>query len=536
MAVDEISEQSVADSTSVVEKTHKKVTLPYYNEDYKPSRALYHLSKMWDTFGKEPSERALVAKLDVFLFLYGILAYIVKSLDTSNISNAYVSGMKEDLNVVGNEYNYMSTSFTIGYMAGAIPAQLIMNRVRPSIFIPCCTLTWTAFVMAMAGAKSPTLIYICRAIIGVAEGGLFPSISWLIGSWYMPDELAKRMVTFELASQMAAMFSGYIQAGLYSSMNGVGGLAGWRWLFIFDGVISIPIGLFGIFALPDFPHNTRAMYLTKRDREIALMRVENAGRKPPKKLGVKGWIGIFSSWKIYAFIMAFSTPAINGATGYFNLWLKSLDKYSVQMINIIPTGGNAISIVYGFVFSWVSDWTRIRWPLILLSVIPPLVGCIMLSVWDIAFGAKMAAFFLLFASSASQPLTLVWATELFQDSTEMRGALTAAADTFTNAILAWLPVVAYPAAHAPEYKGYASYKMSAGMIGAQIVGVLNLAFWARWEQRRKGVKFNEFGLPIVERDEEEEYNVEVEVLEGSGSDEVGDLEKGKEHIVHTREI
>lgn len=245
----------------------------------------------------------------------------------------------------------------------------------------------------------------------------------------MPDELGKRMVTFELASQMAAMFSGYIQAGLYTSMNGVGGLAGWRWLFIFDGVISIPIGLFGVFALPDFPHTTRATYLTPRDRELALLRVNKAGRKPPKKLTTKGWLKIFSSWKIYAFIMAFSTPAINGANSYFNLWLKASGKYSVQMINIIPTGGNAISIVYGFAFSWISDWTRIRWPLILLSVVPPLAGLIMLSIWNISFGAKMAAFFLLFANSASQPLTLVWATEVFQESTELRGALTAAADT-----------------------------------------------------------------------------------------------------------
>jgi ACS family pantothenate transporter-like MFS transporter len=56
------------------------------------------------------------------------------------------------------------------------------------------------------------------------------------------------------------MFSGYLQAGLYNSMNGTHGLAGWRWLFIMDGVISIPIALWGIFAIPDLPHTTRAFY------------------------------------------------------------------------------------------------------------------------------------------------------------------------------------------------------------------------------------------------------------------------------------
>ena len=58
------------------------------------------------------------------------------------------------------------------------------------------------------------------------------------------------------------MFSGYLQAGLFSSMDGKRGLAGWRWLFIMDGIISIPIAVWGFFAIPDLPHNAKAFYLT----------------------------------------------------------------------------------------------------------------------------------------------------------------------------------------------------------------------------------------------------------------------------------
>jgi MFS transporter, ACS family, pantothenate transporter len=59
------------------------------------------------------------------------------------------------------------------------------------------------------------------------------------------------------------MFSGYLQAGLYKGLNGHGGLAGWRWLFISDAIISIPIAVWGFWAIPDLPSNTRAFYLTK---------------------------------------------------------------------------------------------------------------------------------------------------------------------------------------------------------------------------------------------------------------------------------
>ncbi|KAK9466034.1 major facilitator superfamily domain-containing protein [Lipomyces arxii] len=512
MLSDRVKQISIEESNNV---QNEKIYSVEYHPEYKPTGVMKHLAKVWDTFGKEPQERKLLLKLDAFLLLYGILAYIVKTLDTSNISNAYVSGMKEDLNIIGNEYNYMTTAFTIGYMAGAIPAQIVMNRVRPSIFIPCCTIFWTAFAMAMAGAKSPTLIYVSRAFIGLAEAGLFPSISWMIGSWYMPSELAKRMITFELANQMAAMFSGYIQAGLYSSMNGVGGLSGWRWLFIIDGVISIPVGIFGVFALPDFPANTRAVYLNQKDRDMALLRVARAGRKPPKKLGWRGFVNIFMSWKMYSFMLAFSTPALNNATGYFNLWLKSLKKYSVEEINIIPTGGNAVSIVYGLFFSWLSDATGLRWQLILVSVLPPLVGCIMLSIWNIEFGAKMAAFFLLYAGSTSQPMTLVWGTEVLQESTEVRGMSVAFADTITNAFIAWLPIVIFPTVKAPHYS--VGYQVTAGLIGLQIIGVFNFLAWSKWEQRKRGMVFNEFGLAVLPDDlhvivgsDEESYYGEIE--------------------------
>lgn len=85
----------------------------------------------------------------------------------------------------------------------------------------------------------------------------------MLGSWYGPNQLGKRVALFEQASAIAGMFSGYLQAGLYRGMNGKGGLAGWKWLFIFDAIISIPIAVWGYFAIPDLPSNTRAFYFSK---------------------------------------------------------------------------------------------------------------------------------------------------------------------------------------------------------------------------------------------------------------------------------
>jgi ACS family pantothenate transporter-like MFS transporter len=103
-------------------------------------------------------------------------------------------------------------------------------------------------------------MYALRFFIGLLEACAFPGYIAILGSWYGPQELAKRTAVLLEVESIASMFSGYLQAGLHSSMNGHAGLAGWQWLFIMDGVISIPIALWGFFGLPDMPHNTRAFY------------------------------------------------------------------------------------------------------------------------------------------------------------------------------------------------------------------------------------------------------------------------------------
>ena len=101
-----------------------------------------------------------------------------------------------------------------------------------------------------------------------------PSYAWgvmltLEPPRYDQTQLGKRMAVFEQMGAISNMFSGYLQAALYKGLNGTGGLAGWQWLFIFDGIIGIPISLWGYWAIPDLPHNTRAFYFKK---EVSLRR------------------------------------------------------------------------------------------------------------------------------------------------------------------------------------------------------------------------------------------------------------------------
>ncbi|KAI8266331.1 hypothetical protein K4K58_010108 [Colletotrichum sp. SAR11_239] len=368
--------------------------------------------KIW---GDDPRERKYIQKLDSFLF------------------NAFVSGMQEELGLYGNERNLLNTYFNIGIILGTIPAQMIQLKwVRPSIWIPACELAWSALTMVMASAKNVETLYALRFCIGLLESCSFPGFASILGSWYGKSQLAKRMALFEQTAAIAGMFSGYLQAGLYTGMNGTAGLSGWRWLFVMD-----------------------AFYLKKEDREYGLERTKKMGRKPPSKLTLKAIKDIYTSWQLWAFILPYLMVAEAGSgTGYFNLYLKS-EGYSVVQTNVLPTIGNAIQIVAAFSVGWLSDATGNRVLTVVFVQVLVLVSNIILSIWDVPKAALLAAFYLSYTGGAAQPVVISYGHEITQWNANLRQLLVATGNIFTYTFSAWMPVVLFPTYDAPKYKyGY----------------------------------------------------------------------------------
>ncbi|TDZ38116.1 Pantothenate transporter liz1 [Colletotrichum trifolii] len=420
---------------------------------------------------EDERERRYVQKLDTFLFSYVLLGYFIKYLDQNNYSNAFVSGMQEELQLYGNERNLLNTYFNIVIILGTIPAQMIQLKwVRPSIWIPACELAWSALNMVMASAKNVET----RFFIGLLESCSFPGFASIIGSWYGKTQLAKRMALFEQTAAIAGMFSGYLQAGLYTGMNGTAGLSGWRWLFIMDGVISIPIALYGFFALPDLPHNTRAFYLKKDDREYGMDRIRKMGRKPPSQLTLKGIKEVYTSWQLWAFIIPYLMVAEAGSgSGYFNLYLKA-EGYSVVKTNILPTIGNAIQIVSAFAVGWLSDATGNRVLTVVFVQNLVLVSNVLLAVWNVPKAALLAAFYLSYTGGAAQPVVISYGHEITQWNANLRQLLVATGNIFTYTLSAWMPVVLFPTYDAPRYK--CGYQILILFGGLAVLGIYLLDF------------------------------------------------------------
>ncbi|KAF5517640.1 Pantothenate transporter liz1 [Colletotrichum aenigma] len=456
-----IAPVAVSDTTSDLDKNSKETRPLSITEtpsgDVKTSswwRKI--LGYVWDSVEGDPEYRAYVQRLDLFFFPTVCLGYFIKYLDQTNYSNAFVSGMQQDLGLYGNERNWLNTWFSLGIMVGSVPAQMTqLSFVRSSVLIPTCEVVWSLLVIGMGFAKNIQTMYALRFFIGLFEACAFPGYISMLGGWYGPKELTKRLAILLQVESIASMFSGYLQAGLYTSMNGRHGLAGWRWLFIMDAIISLPIAVWGFFGLPDLPHNTKAFYWSAEHVKYGVERIERFGQRAQEKLTWKEAKRIYLGWEIWVFVVPYTmVAACHSATSYFNLWLKSAG-YSVVDANIYPTGGSALNIVVTVIWGIIADHTGQNYVMIVTVQAFMILSNILLSVWTIPKGALMFAYYLSYAGSSATPVLISWANRLNAGDPSVRQLLVATANVVSYAFVLWVPLVLFPTYDAPKYKyGY----------------------------------------------------------------------------------
>ncbi|KAI9738406.1 MAG: hypothetical protein M1834_008909 [Cirrosporium novae-zelandiae] len=465
-------------------------------------------SYLWDTFDKSPEERKFLFKLDTALLTFASLGYFIKYLDQSNINSAFVSGMKEDLNLYGNQLNYMTTAWTVGYVIGEIPSNMLLTRIRPSLWIPSVEVSspqtfsptsilagidigqivWSILTMLLCQCKTATHIYVVRFFVGLAESAFYPGMQYIIGSWYRRDELAKRSCIFHVSSGIATMFSGYLMAAVYR-LDGNNGFAGWQWLFIIDGVISLPIAFAGYFVLPDLPEISRAFYFKKEEIAYGKKRMELEGRENRKPYTKAKFKKIFSSWHIYllSLLYVLFNNAATGSTPIFAQFLKdSKDpKYTVAQINAYPTTTNAVQVVTTFIYAWVSDavLNGARWPPIIFGACINILCYVSLAAWNIPEGWRWTCYILSGGGYGLSGLCMAWAHEICNSDNEERAIVIACMNEMAYVLQAWLPLIVWQQVDAPQYqKGFITVSCLSVML---IITALMVRYMWRREKARQ---------------------------------------------------
>jgi len=140
-----------------------------------------------------------------------------------------------------------------------------------------------------------------RIVLGLFEAGFFPSVIYLLGTWYTRFEMGKRYAFFYVIGSLASAFSGILAFGLIH-LNGAGGLAGWRWIFVFEGLLTVAIGFVGYWLLVDFPDSDRKVwsFLSAKERAWVVRKVKaDRGDADVTKFDLKKFLGASADWRLW---------------------------------------------------------------------------------------------------------------------------------------------------------------------------------------------------------------------------------------------
>ncbi|CZR58777.1 uncharacterized protein PAC_08669 [Phialocephala subalpina] len=436
-------------------------------------------------------ERAFVWRLDLFFLTIGFLGYTFKYLDQTNISNAYVSGMKEDLKLYGNELNYFTTYFNIGYMVMLYISCITISYIGPSVWLPACEVMWGILTCCLSTVTKSEQVYGLRFLIGFFEGCTWPGYFTIISQWYLPHEMALRMSIYNIAQPVGAMLSGAMQGALSTNLDGALGRSGWRWAFIINGICTIFVALCAFFLLPGFPDRQSPLskwYLKPRHIEIALARSRRVGRKPQIGITIKKFLRCFTFWQLWAFAIAWAIGGNTTPTSYFNLWLKSLKlpngklNYSVAKLNYLPIAGQAIALVCELLFSGFSDWTGKRLPFLLTHSAINITSLIILIIRPSNQHTYMAGWYMNYIGSVSTMLLCAWASTYLEGEPEVRTVLFATGTILSYLQSAFVPIAAFPAKEAPHWRIGA--KLYLGFACVATVIFVGIHFGLKWQAKQ----------------------------------------------------
>ncbi|KAK7211188.1 hypothetical protein V2G26_018366 [Clonostachys chloroleuca] len=327
-------------------------------------------------------QRKLIRRIDWRLINITGWLYAISLIDRTNLSAAAVAGMKVDLDMtVGFRYSLVALVFFISYIVFQLPATVFCRKMGPKSFLSTIVLLWGGVMIAFGFVPSWVTLIPLRLLLGVFEGGLFPGAAYLISTWYVRSELQKRFSFFYVNGCLAVALGGILAYGI-STLDGAAGLAGWRWIFIIEGVITCALGIGSYFMLIDFPDQMLkseklSKFISREECAFIVNRINaDRGDSQPEPWNFKKWILTGTDWKIWSYAVMFAfTGIVNYSMSFFlPIILREGMGFSVAAAQCLVAPPYVFGAIYMCIVGWFGDKYGSRGPTVLFNAVVALVG------------------------------------------------------------------------------------------------------------------------------------------------------------------
>ncbi|KAH8698633.1 putative pantothenate transporter [Talaromyces proteolyticus] len=339
----------------------------------------------------EEEERKVVLKLDWHVCLWACIMFFALQIDRGNLIQAVSGNLLEELHLTTNDYNYGNTIFLVSFLCAEVPSQLVSKKLGPDRWIPTQMTLWSIVAMSQYALKGKSSFYATRSLLGILEGGFIPDLVLWLSYFYTSSELPIRLSFFWATLSVTGIINSLLAFGILH-LDGAHGVAGWRYLFLIEGIITLSVGIASFFLMPASAVQTKTWFRPNgwfNDRELSIV-VNRVLRDDPTKGDMHNrmaitpkrlWLSLkdFDMWPIYALGLIAYVP-LQPTAYYMSLSLRKLG-FTTFQTNLLTIPSTVISIFTLLGLTWLSRRVRERTFVSMLQPIWTLPCVIALRFW-----------------------------------------------------------------------------------------------------------------------------------------------------------
>ncbi|CAH0055990.1 unnamed protein product [Clonostachys solani] len=221
-------------------------------------------------------KKSFFKKTDLWLVGFYSFVYIFRVLDSSNYANAAIinlengTNIRQQLGFNASQWAWTQSMFSYSYMVFEPTNTIMLKVLRPSRWMFLIIFFWGVCASCTSAVQGFKGMMCLRFALGMAEAGFYPSVLFHMAFWYKPSEMPQRIAIFYSVGQVAGAVSGLLAYAI-GYMDGLGGLPGWRWLFLLEGLPAIMLSFVALWKLPNYPET--AKILNEEERKYATTRL-----------------------------------------------------------------------------------------------------------------------------------------------------------------------------------------------------------------------------------------------------------------------
>ncbi|KAL8706581.1 MAG: hypothetical protein Q9201_000394 [Fulgogasparrea decipioides] len=337
----------------------------------------------------EATNKRLLKRIDLHLMPYGPFDTLIN-----------VMGIKKDIHLTGDDYQWISSMFYFGYLAWEYPTNRLLQRLPLAKYSSFCIIVWGLVLCCMAGVKNYSGGLAVRFFLGVFEAAVTPGFALFTSQWYTKREQGTRVGIWFGFNGWAQIFGGLIAYAIAKGARLHGSaIAPWRIVFLVTGLLTMAIGILFLIFMPDNQLNAR--WLKPFDRRLAIERVrvnqQGIGNKHFKLYQLKEALLDPTTWAFAFYALTADIPN-GGITNFFSQLIVSFG-YTAEESLLYGTPAGAVEVVALLVCGYLGDRYGNRLLISMSGLVVAILGMILIVALPLSNnGGRLAGFYLTQAS------------------------------------------------------------------------------------------------------------------------------------------